>query len=181
MDIGKIAHKWSCAISQEYHKTGETPMREFIEKCISHAIQDSTSAVDTVPRSELLFAQSQAKAGEGYKQLYELAQARIKELESLVAAVADRLKIGSESRGAANILTNIENTVRRAGCLDAIEREYFTHTYIIDDEEEEGHGEEDTECLLNWGHNPEQYVDQFYLVLFELKASELRKAIGGEA
>lgn len=57
------------------------------------------------------------------------------------------------------VFANIENLIRREHCLSAIEREFF----MVETPPDEGEGDTGPgeECLLNWGHTPEQYVKQF--------------------
>lgn len=81
----------------------------------------------------------------------ELAAAQ-KEIES----IADLFHIGSEARKDRGVLlTNIRNTIRRADCLSAIEREFFTITSIDES------GEDHEEYALSWGDAPEQYVEKY--------------------
>lgn len=61
------------------------------------------------------------------------------------------------------VFVNIENLCRRADCLSAIEREFFMVETPPD--ESEGDTEPGEECLLNWGHTPEEYVKQFAAAL----------------
>ena len=73
-------------------------------------------------------------------------------------AVCDALHIGSAARSLSTVMMNLSNLQRRAECLSAIERMFFTVT-------EEGDEEDDFEprdvCLLNWGHDPDDYVKAF--------------------
>ena len=57
------------------------------------------------------------------------------------------------------VFASIANLRRRADCLSAVELEFFMVETPPD--EEEGDTEPGEECLLNWGHTPEQYVKQF--------------------
>ena len=72
--------------------------------------------------------------------------------------VFQALGIGSACNEDA-VFVNIENARRRADCLSAIEREFFMVETPPD--ESEGDTEPGEECLLNWGHTPTQYVQQF--------------------
>ena len=72
--------------------------------------------------------------------------------------VYQALGIGSACNEDA-VFVNIENARRRADCLSAIEREFFMVETPPD--ESEGDTEPGEECLLNWGHAPTQYVQQF--------------------
>ena len=108
-------------------------------------------------------------------------QARAKELDALVAGIAEAFHIGSEVLSPSVIMTNIENANRRSDCLSAIEREFFTKTVP------DGDGGETEECALNWGHNPEQYVAKFGKELAVMTAglrrhkSAIRNAIDVDA
>lgn len=82
-------------------------------------------------------------------------------------AIADLFGIGSKVRTPSTILANVRNAARRAACLSAIEREFFTKLIEIEDEGEIGKVEE---CALNWGHDPDEYVKQFRLELSRLLA-----------
>lgn len=86
--------------------------------------------------------------------------------DDIVTAVADAFLIGALARTKDVILANVENVIRRKRCLDAIEREFFTHK--IPDEDEPGETIE--VCNLSWGADPEQYVEQFRAELAKLAA-----------
>ncbi|WP_312630995.1 hypothetical protein [Pantoea piersonii] len=60
---------------------------------------------------------------------------------------------------------NIENALRRANCLSAIERHF---TFEVEDEEYEGEMME--QCPLNWGQEPESYIETFKSVLNSVRA-----------
>jgi len=60
---------------------------------------------------------------------------------------------------------NIENSLRRANCLSAIERHF---TFEVEDEEYEGEMME--QCPLNWGQEPEAYIETFKSVLNSVRA-----------
>lgn len=75
------------------------------------------------------------------------------------AAVFNVLGIGSQSRTVEVLLANIENMQRRERCLRAIEREFFT-VQTPPDPDEDG-DEPGEECLLRWGADPVDYVEQF--------------------
>lgn len=68
--------------------------------------------------------------------------------------VYDLFKIGESARTISILKQNISNAIRRANCLDFIEREYFTE--IMDDEEEPYE-----HCPLSWGDTPERYSKTF--------------------
>lgn len=74
---------------------------------------------------------------------------------SVLDKICDAFKIGRLVRAESTILENVNNAVRRAQCLSAIEREFFSTVYK--DEE----GEEVEDCALNWGDEPGKYVKRF--------------------
>lgn len=81
--------------------------------------------------------------------------------QELLDQICRLLGIGESARQPAVILTSLGNMKRRAEILGAIESEYFTVRVPADDPEL---GDEDgmtEECLLNWGHDREAYLDQF--------------------
>jgi hypothetical protein len=82
-------------------------------------------------------------------------------LRANIDAIADVFGIGSAARSAGIILANVRNANRRSDCLSAIEREFFTRTGADED------GEQAEECLLNWGADPEEYVEQYRKVQIE--------------
>lgn len=63
--------------------------------------------------------------------------------------------IGSAARDNATILANAENAARRARCLSAVEREFFTD--LVPDEDNQD-GPPSEECRLPWGAEPDEYV-----------------------
>jgi hypothetical protein len=76
-----------------------------------------------------------------------------------LSAVYDEFGIGALAREPHILLENVRNVHRRERCLSAIEREFFTiETPPDPDEGDEEPGEE---CLLNWGADPAEYVEQF--------------------
>ena len=85
------------------------------------------------------------------------------ELRTLVDHIADLFNIGSEARTPSTILTNVRNTIRRAECLVAVERQFFMAPLPPDDDYPDD--EPGETCLLNWGDTPEQYAQQFGEVL----------------
>lgn len=73
----------------------------------------------------------------------------------IVDAICDLFHIGADSRTESVLMSNIKNTIRRAECLDEIERRFFTSE--IEDED----GGVATHCMLNWGDSPDTYAAQF--------------------
>ena len=73
----------------------------------------------------------------------------------IVDAICDLFHIGADSRTESVLMSNIKNTIRRAECLDEIERRFFTSE--IEDED----GDPATHCMLNWGVSPDTYAAQF--------------------
>lgn len=80
------------------------------------------------------------------------------ESKSLLNDISDIFSIGGKARTASTILTNIQNTVRRAHCLSKIES-YFTTAAVDED------GEVYEQDLLCWGENPEEYIETFKRVI----------------
>lgn len=73
--------------------------------------------------------------------------------------VFDALQIGSAARTPAILLANVQNLIRREHCLSALERTFFT--VQTPPEPCEGEDEPGEDCLLNWGHEPENYLKAF--------------------
>lgn len=84
-------------------------------------------------------------------------KARAELAERTLGEVAGRLGIGEKARTASTILTNVENAARRSRCLSMIES-HHTITVLDDD------GEEMEEQLLNWGEEPDQYIETYRAV-----------------
>jgi hypothetical protein len=93
-------------------------------------------------------------AGDDLRDIYAQACANRTAAETL-SRICDLLHIGSLARTPSTILVNIENVIRRRSCLDAIEREFFTMEAT--DEE----GESYYDCMLKWGSESDEYVEQF--------------------
>jgi hypothetical protein len=85
-------------------------------------------------------------------------KARAEQAERTIKEVADALGIGEQARTPAVILANIENATRRSRCLSLIEA-HHTITVLDDD------GEEMPDQLLNWGEDPEQYIETYRAML----------------
>lgn len=81
------------------------------------------------------------------------AMPNVAQNDGLVEEICELFNIGEFSRDKTTILTNIKNARRRSRCLSEIEN-YFTTTEIED-------GEEFENCLLNWGEEPEKYIETF--------------------
>lgn len=75
-----------------------------------------------------------------------------------LAAIYDAFSIGSGARSIHILMANIANALRRHNCLSAIERTFFM---VPTEPEEEDDGVPGEECLLNWGHDPAEYVHTF--------------------
>jgi hypothetical protein len=86
----------------------------------------------------------------------------------------DEFGIGAKVRTPSTLLANIQNAFRRSNCLSAIEREFFTK--IVKDED----GEDMDECSLNWGSEPEKYVEQFRAALAAYSSAEPRTVLTDE-
>lgn len=74
-------------------------------------------------------------------------------------AVFDALGIGTGARTPETLLANVQNLLRREQCLSALERTFFTVQTPPDPAEDQDEPGED--CLLNWGHEPDNYVQAF--------------------
>lgn len=74
--------------------------------------------------------------------------------KELLKEICDVLGIGSAARTPTVILTNVRNASRRSACLTAIEFELTTEA-TDEDGEQYGH------CPLNWGADPDKYIEQF--------------------
>lgn len=73
--------------------------------------------------------------------------------------ICDMFGIGALARSESTILENVRNAIRREECLSAVERAFFMAPAEPDEDfPDEDPGEE---CLLGWGRDPQQYVDQF--------------------
>lgn len=85
-------------------------------------------------------------------------KARAERAEQTLGKIADTFGIGDQARSAGTILANVENSARRSRCLSLIEA-HHTITVLDDD------GEEMEEQLLNWGEEPEQYIETYRAVV----------------
>lgn len=85
-------------------------------------------------------------------------KARAEQAERTLSDVANTFGIGEQARTPGVILANVENAVRRSRCLGMIEA-HHTVTVLGDD------GEEMEEQLLNWGEDPEQYIETYRAVM----------------
>lgn len=89
--------------------------------------------------------------------------------ERTLDAVYVMLGIGSAAREPNILFVNLQNLRRRSDCLKAVEREFFTIATPPDpDEDDDEPGEE---CLLQWGADPKEYVEQFRAALVQLRSS----------
>lgn len=99
---------------------------------------------------------------------WDLAQ-YVRQLEQereAMAAVFDGFHIGSAARTPTTLLVNAQNAFRRAQCLSAIEREFFT---VPASDSTEGPSEE---SLLRWGDEPADYVRAFEAALASIRAEK---------
>ncbi|MBA9859186.1 hypothetical protein [Ralstonia insidiosa] len=83
----------------------------------------------------------------------------------------DIFGVGSAARTMPVLLTNVANANRRSMCLAAVEREFFT----VESESDDGTDEPGQECHLNWGAEPQAYVDQFRSELQRLIAEAVAR------
>lgn len=83
-----------------------------------------------------------------------------REAKDLLNKIADCSHIGGKARTASTILTNVENAARRSSCLSMIES---FHT-VIDEDGNENDGVFEC-CALNWGEEPEQYIETYKAVI----------------
>jgi hypothetical protein len=88
--------------------------------------------------------------------------------EAQLAAVYDAFRIGRAAREVHTLQMCLSNALRRSECLSAIEREFFM---VPTPPEEEDDGVWGEECLLNWGSDPAEYVEQFRAGLAHLAAT----------
>lgn len=84
--------------------------------------------------------------------------------DTLRQAIGDLLGCGSAARTDDVLLASIGNALRRASCLGAIEREFFTRA-VPDEDDDALPGDMVDECQLNWGAEPAEYVEQFRAAL----------------
>lgn len=88
--------------------------------------------------------------------------------QQIVQHVCDAFGIGDAARTLDTIMVNVQNAKRRADCLAAIEREFFMVPGDPDDDYPDD--EPADECLLNWGSDPAEYVEQFRSAIAHLSA-----------
>jgi hypothetical protein len=95
--------------------------------------------------------------------------ARQPKAESTLSKICDMLHIGVLARDDGAILTSVRNILRREHCLSAIEREFFM---VAAEPDEDFPGDDPGEdCLLNWGSEPADYVEQFRAAIAQKSAS----------
>lgn len=104
---------------------------------------------------------------------------------SILDQICDLFGIGVLARSESTILANVRNTIRRAECLTAVEYAFFMEPAEPDEDfPDEDPGEE---CMLGWGRDPQQYVEQFRAALAKIAApaaqvqADVRDAILEEA
>lgn len=91
------------------------------------------------------------------KLIDEMSESEAKDLLNKISVV---FHIGTAARSAETLLGNAENASRRSKCLGLIE-EYHSVTKP----DEEADGEEYSESLLNWGEEPEKYIETYKKVV----------------
>lgn len=79
-----------------------------------------------------------------------------------MTALYDLLEIGAAARDPTTLRINIENTIRRSRCLDAIEREIFAAEYDDTDPDIDGSYQDNP---LSRAADPAEYVEQFRALL----------------
>lgn len=99
--------------------------------------------------------------------------------ETLNAAY-DAFGIGNKARSHSTLLTNIQNTIRFAEYLHAVEREFL----MVPGEPDEDYPEDEPEptCLVNcWGSDKATYIEQWRnaLKLLDVMHIEFNKVVGG--
>lgn len=100
-------------------------------------------------------------------------QGRLTTPESPMNTLADILGMGSETRNDPGILfETVRNASRRSACLSRIESRYFT---LKTDDDEAGEG--GSECMLNWGDDPDEYERKFGIALNFLLAKQPTTAL----
>ena len=83
--------------------------------------------------------------------------------------ICNIFRIGIQAQTQSTILVNVENAVRFADQLHAIEREFF----MVPGEPDEDYPDDEPAdvCLVNcWGSSTEQYVEQFRAALAGIRA-----------
>lgn len=84
-------------------------------------------------------------------------KARAEKAERLLKDIGDALGIGEQARTPDTILFNVKNAIRRSRCLSLIEEHHTT--FVKDDD-----GDDMPEQLLNWGEDPEKYIETYRAV-----------------
>ena len=92
-------------------------------------------------------------------------QEQVRDLAEFKDKVRQSFLIGDAAEDFA-VFTNIGNTLRRSGCLSAVEREFFTRE--VPDEEDPDEMFE--LCDLSWGAEPKEYIEDFRKALREIRA-----------
>jgi len=93
--------------------------------------------------------------------------------ESEVKAILNEICVGmgGSARTASVILTCVRNASRRSGCLSRIEN---YHSILVDDEDG---GEQSEEWLLNWGEDPDKYIETYKSVIAHNPLTERVKVL----
>lgn len=98
---------------------------------------------------------------------YEQEPVATNEAEETLQKICSIFRIGIQAQTQSTILTNVENAVRFAEQLHAIEREFF----MVPGEPDEDYPDDEPAevCLVNcWGSTTEQYVEQFREALLRI-------------
>lgn len=78
--------------------------------------------------------------------------------KALLNDICNELSIGGKARTHSTVMTCISNASRRSACLGRIETLYIETT--VDED-----GEEVEEQLLNWGEEPDKYLETYKKVV----------------
>jgi hypothetical protein len=87
----------------------------------------------------------------------------VREAETLIEEICDRFGIGSSARSRSTILANIDNCIRRERCLGKIED--YLSVEVPGEDENGDPTDPEPESLLNWGDDPEQYIERFQSIV----------------
>jgi hypothetical protein len=98
-------------------------------------------------------------------------RARAEAAEAALNDVYGAFSIGEQAREPHILIENLRNVMRRADCLDAIEREFFM--VEVPPDADEGDTEPGEECRMRWGVGPREYVEQFRAALASRPAVDL--------
>lgn len=122
--------------------------------------EEDSWVIDMVRASEYVKLESEVAA----------LQEQVRELAEFKDKVRQSFLIGDAAEDFA-IFINIENTLRRSGCLSAVEREFFTR----EEPDEEYPDEMFEQCDLSWGAEPKEYIEDFRKALREIRAQAVEE------